>query len=399
MRKITAILPLFLILTGCVYEYNAEVPAKDIDRLVVDGDIKIGEETTVNLSGVRPLGTSAASSSIDFTGASVWVEGEDGTSIDGVSASGVDGKFTVDTRDASPSVRYRLNISIPSRGRNYRTEWLEVQTDSSIDDLYFKVDEDGGSLNFFFDISSKNCKYFRWYFDEEWEYTSEYKATLLYERVKYVDENGREHTGVVYDMPEDMNTYYCWNRKLSTDINMMTTDNMSVNNLVAHKFNTIGFTDKRLSYIYRVSLYFFPVSQEGYDYWTQVKKNSNASGSLFSTVPSEMTGNVICVEDPDERVVGYVDASLQQKKVLYYWDIDNKYYINTTTNEDKALELTGIADESKWTSLYYSGYIPVYPDWGMSGYSGYFWGRGRCVDCTLLGGDKNRPDDWPTSDR
>lgn len=399
MRKLLYKLPLFLALTGCVYGYETVVPEKAVDRLVVDGDIRIGAETVITLGGVRPIGSTSAASTIDFTGAKMWLEGEDGSRIDGEMSVTEAGRFTMDTRNSSYQTRYRLNISIPSRSRSYKSDWLDVQSDSSIDDLYFRAEEDKESLNFFFDISSKSSKYFRWYFDEEWEYMAEYKATLVYIHGKYLDEDGNEHTGRVVDMPADENTYYCWNRKMSTDINMMTTDNMSSNKLEAHKFNSIGFSDQRLSYIYRVSLYFFPVSKDGYDYWMQVKKNSNASGSLFAPVPSELRGNIHCVEDESEMVVGFVDASLQQKKVLYYWDIDNKYYKNPMTNAEKALELTTTSDEDRWTVLYYSGSLPVYPDWGMVGYTGYFWANRRCVDCTALGGDKTRPDDWPTNHR
>ena len=51
------------------------------------------------------------------------------------------------------------------------------------------------------------------------------------------------------------------------------------------------------------------INKEAYVYWETVKKISKSTGSIFDTPPAPIIGNVYCIDDPDERVLGFFEVS------------------------------------------------------------------------------------------
>lgn len=90
-----------------------------------------------------------------------------------------------------------------------------------------------------------------------------------------------------------------------------------------HLFNSLeessGFVEKRLLAKREVGIpllhrYFIIVKQFGlteaaYNYWNNVRKNIDQSGSIFDVPPATVRGNLRNINDPDEVVYGYFAAS------------------------------------------------------------------------------------------
>jgi hypothetical protein len=104
-----------------------------------------------------------------------------------------------------------------------------------------------------------------------------------------------------------------------------------------------------------------------------------------------MAGNIHCISDPSIPVIGYINASEAAKAEMYYDNSKEKFYKNTSSQEFSIIELKPEDFASFWKNgfapfdvIEYPGQPPVYQ-----------WALRRCVDCTILGGTKKKPDGWP----
>ena len=63
-------------------------------------------------------------------------------------------------------------------------------------------------------------------------------------------------------------------------------------NTVYHKLNTIHRTSDKISYLYYTEVKQMSISEEAYNYWSNLQRNSEEIGGIFAPQPSEMIGNI-----------------------------------------------------------------------------------------------------------
>ena len=191
--------------------------------------------------------------------------------------------------------------------------------------------------------------------------------------------------------------YYCWAKSSSRESTLVSTENLSENTIAKQVFRTISRTSKRIMEMYRIDVRMKGISRDGYFFHKTLQANSNTGGSLFAPTPSEMRGNVVCEANPSELVLGYVDVITESLVSTY---IDGRYSkwrrpdeqlflpdFNFNPDDPEAEGFTPL----QWYNMGYSPAI-IPPDSER-----VYWAQVRCVDCTLEGGNKNKPADWPTT--
>jgi len=57
----------------------------------------------------------------------------------------------------------------------------------------------------------------------------------------------------------------------------------------------------------------YSLSSQAYDFWQTAQMQREETGSIFDPVPSNISGNIFNVNDPDELVLGYYSASAVQE--------------------------------------------------------------------------------------
>jgi hypothetical protein len=153
---------------------------------------------------------------------------------------------------------------------------------------------------------------------------------------------------------------------------------------------SMGSSDMRVSYIYSMELTQMAISKEAYIYWENIRKNSDDIGGIFSPQPSEIQGNIKCVSNPSERVLGYISAAVVSKKRKYAYGVDMGIY-----TPPKNCESVNVGPENPVSieELYLTGYdvVSYFEDTNES-----YWVTKRCVDCRVYG-TKNKPAFWPTN--
>lgn len=373
-------------LVSCIYPFEAEYNKDEARKLVVEGDILLGSLSTVKLSYMAFLDEYSPLQMYECT---VRVEDSEGNQYPG-KYNFNSGIYTVDMSrcPASPDVEYRLFIQ-DREGRQYASDWQKPRRAPVIDDVSHELD--GIMVNFNLSVHSNDGEqYFRWYFDEDWEYRVYYNAQYQYVPPTTEEDNPN---GYLVPFTDGENTRYCWKTGSSSALYFTTTKELSIDAVTEKNFYRINKDNQKLSILYAMTVKVESLSEDSYRYWHNLSTNSENVGNLFSPIPSEMRGNIHSLSDPSELVLGFINVSTVSEKRIFVDNEVTKYYdVPWHLEEDEVSQV--IAPED-WKSAYYGKYRmrPISKGEGMD----YYWAPIQCVDCRYQGGTKNRPSWWPNS--
>lgn len=393
-RRITyiALAALSLMAASCIYPFTPD-PEDGSGALVMEGDIFIGEYTSVKISRTMPVDNPRGKQ--DPVSGRVWVEDDAGKVYEGQPDPENPGEFSVDTRDAGPDRLYSLHFLDADSGSEYASEPERVCSPPVIDSLSYILDYGRSRLFVALSMHSLGESFFKWDYVEDWEFHAVYNASLKY-IPPVISPYGRPSNdiGRVEPMIWPENTYYCYKHAVSSQIMTFSTERQTDDRFVDLEFLPIARDDTRLAYLYRIVVNLEPLTKDAYLYWENVKANSDYRGDLFAPNPSELVGNIRCLTHPEELVMGYVNVAQRASKKLIIKREKTMFYKDSTPFEQP--ELVARAD---WLDYYNNGWLPY--TYNMPGdLSETYWARARCVDCTKMkgGGSLVKPDNWPPAE-
>jgi hypothetical protein len=229
--------------------------------------------------------------------------------------------------------------------------------------------------------------YYLWSYKEDWEIHA-----LLWGQwavIQVMDENTGKwvYKTVPNNTSSPDNRYNCWRKDSSNVYLLGTTEKLSENTIRERRILTISNNDDRISVLYRIIVKQHALHKEAYDYFNNQKKNSELTGSIFGSVPSELMGNIRCTSNPDMPVIGYVDVSTASCNDLF---VTNDYF-DSRERDQRALSCR---DPENIATVY-----DIPPDGIIHGWVLFQEPFGfipqSCVDCTFQGGSKRKPENWP----
>lgn len=369
-----------LLLSGCISEYTPKNIENAEGILVVEGIISEGE-TLIKLStsvGIQSQGLTHR----PVTEARLEIESNDGTIFypEKISADGY--QFSIDYLDENKE--YRLTIDYD--GNRYESSFLTPIVSPEIDEVYYIKEKRGDPVKICLSTHNdrETSSYYLWSYREDWEFTAELEAT---HKITY-DEETDESIITPYDLTTSDNIYYCFGRDFSKSFILGSTSKLSSNLIKDQILLEADPTSNRWQSLYRITVKQNAIRKEAHDYFLNLRKNAEGTGSLFAPIPSEMNGNIKCITDPDIPAIGYVDVSSTAKLTQYFSRDDLLYEYPLFLDCDYTISSTE-AD-----SLGYEFYKLVI---GSFGEKFYYYALRTCFDCTRRGGNgKNRPDNWPT---
>lgn len=373
---------LALAAVSCIYPFTPETEDGS-GALVIEGDILIGKETVVQISRTAPIDNPEFGG--DYPSGKVWVEDNAGTVYNGEAVPDTPGKYTVDTRYAPSSREYCLHFIDNDSGKEYVSAFEPVCSAPVIDSLSYNLNYEKQKLNIALSMHSLKESFFKWSYVEDWEYHSDF-----YDEIKYVPPVNWGNGQIVFLKYDDQHTFTCYKHAVSSRIMIFSTENQTDDRFVDLEFLPIDRTDNRISYLYRIVVDLEPLTKDAYLYWDNVKANSDYTGDLFAPNPSELVGNIRCIQDPDELVMGYINVAEIARKHLVVDYIDHCFWKNPN-----GLIETVTLGPSDWRKYYDTeGYLP-YSTVNPGDVSQTYWAPARCVDCRRWGGTLEKPEDWP----
>jgi hypothetical protein len=136
------------------------------------------------------------------------------------------------------------------------------------------------------------CKFYRWDYSETWKF-----------RLPYMVPN---------------NT--CWITNNSNEINIKSTSVLTEDRISRFPLKFISNETDRLAVRYSILVNQYSLNEDEYIYWEKLQSISEEVGSLYDITPSSIPGNIFCIEDPAEQVLGYFSVSAKTSKRIYIDD-------------------------------------------------------------------------------
>ncbi|MDN5203427.1 DUF4249 domain-containing protein [Fulvivirgaceae bacterium BMA10] len=207
---------------------------------------------------------------------------------------------------AQESREYKLQI-ITNDGKTYESLPERVHKAKSQDWPYYELDEKliiqdiGGKkepnlikgINVFTNLpdnETTETAYYRWDIIPTWVY--------------------------IAPLPSDNSPLKtCWvtNDYYFKDI-VLHEDNLGKGNYPKQLFFLPVTGNDKLKHDFSVLIRQFSLSEKAYDFWESLKKQRESVGSIFDPPPFTIKGNIINVNDPDDRVLGYFSVASESEK-------------------------------------------------------------------------------------
>jgi hypothetical protein len=64
----------------------------------------------------------------------------------------------------------------------------------------------------------------------------------------------------------------------------------------------------------------YSLNEDEYQYWDKLQNMSQQVGSLYDIIPSSVSSNVYCLDNPNEKVLGYFSVSSMSSKRIFIKD-------------------------------------------------------------------------------
>jgi Domain of unknown function (DUF4249) len=362
---------------SCKKSYNPAATQVNYKFLVVDGVIvnSIDSPTAIRLSRTVRLTDSTTASSPE-TGATVSVEGKTGEHFLFTEAPG--GVYISVPLILNYSNQYRLKITT-ANGSQYQSDYVTVSQTPAIDSVTWQQQNDV-TINVNTHDPANNTKYYRWDFVETWEYTSTYNRTIA------------ESNGLIYYIDSTNQTYDCWSNDNSTDILLGSTVALSQNVISQEPIALIPQNSDKIGVRYSILVKQYGLTEDAFQYFQILKKNTENLGSIFDAQPTQLSGNIHSITNPSEIVIGFITASSVQEERIF---INNNQLSSwVPVDNGQSCDLINIL-QNPTNYLLYS-----YPDTAYAPYyfttspTGINLVKRSCVDCTTRGGTTTKPSYW-----
>ena len=366
---------------ACKDSFKPEIDNNYKDLLVVNGFINIGGITSIKVG--RSIDLLDTRSSAPEKNAIILVLGEDGSEIKGTTNEL--GECFLPTQNLNLVKKYKLRIILAST-KTYETRFLSSKATPEIENLRFSATDNGFNvlLNTYDD--SNTTKYYNWDYEETWEV-----------RVPFVSTHEFKNSEVVLRDP-NINIQHCWANSSSSTILLGSTARLSQDRVTDAPITFVAGNSIKVAYLYSILVKQYGLTKEAYEYLENLKKNTEQIGGIFDSQPSEMKGNITCVSNPNEQVMGWISAGRMVQKRLFIKASD-KPSASTNWVYVQPCEGVVIPKDSLINYIRANKVIVNEQAWIAPGTLGptlyrYTMSTKDCIDCRLKGSNI-KPSFWP----
>ena len=369
-----------ILAVGCKDSFKPVVSSTYKDLLVVEGYIDIGGITQIKVG--RSIDLLDSRSTAPEKDAQVAIIGEDGSTISGSTAA--NGECTLMTQTLSLAKKYKLRIELFDK-KVYESAFLESKATPEIDNIGFSASETG--FNIVLDTHDPNNanRFYTWDYEETWEV-----------RAPFISTHEFRNSQVVLRDP-NINIQRCWANSSSSVILLGSTARLSQDRITAAPITYVAGNSAKLAYLYSILVRQYGLTKEAYEYLEHMKKNTEQIGGIFDPQPSELKGNLICLSDPKEQVMGWISAGKVAQKRIFIRESDKPVsganWVYPQTCDVKVIPLDSLVQYIRANKHIVNEMIGTPYPGGPLTYR-YTMSDERCIDCRLRGSNI-KPSFWP----
>lgn len=384
MKKLF-IVSLLLMALACREKYIPQLNEPPTGYLVVEGFINSGNGPT-SISISRSTKISSAATIVKETGALVRVENKNNTTNFPLAETSA-GTYTHPQIVLNNAEQYRVYIRTAA-GKEYVSDYSTVRKTPDIDSVSWNRENGGVQIYANTHDNTNNTKFYQFKYDETWEFSSTF-ATML---KVYNDRFGNPHHVGYRDSSNpvyDPKVLRCWKTNIPTNILINTTEKLSNDVVALYPLTYIEPASWKLGILYSINLKQYAISRQAFRFLEQMRKNTEQLGSIFDAQPSDNNGNLHCLSNPAEPVIGFVEVSEEKQKRIFIsaaqvpgWNYDSKCLPEVVVRN--------LPDSIKIKA----GTPTRVAIGGMTGLDYVYFANEVCVDCTIRGVNA-KPIFWP----
>jgi len=200
---------------------------------------------------------------------------------------------------------------VSADGRVYQSDMVEVRTTPPIDTLYYTTDNTEVNIFTATHDPANNTRYYRWDFTETYIYETPRTTNFIYNgSIKYISQR-------VVSRTPDQYINLCYDTDTATSIILNSSAKLARDVINNNPITQIPSVSEKILHRYSILVKQYALTSEAYNFWQNLKKNTEQLGSIFDALPSEVNGNIHCVSNPSEPVIGYMSVcSVSQKRIF-----------------------------------------------------------------------------------
>lgn len=377
------------LLASCIDPYTPDIISSAKRLLVVDGFINPTGISTFILSRSYDIASKTAPPA--ETAAIVTIEQENGPRYP-LQEGTVKGTYTSASLTLDPTKNYRLRI-LTSGGKEYASTFVPVKTTPLIDKVTWQAEDNGLTISVSTHDDQRMTQYYRWEYEETWEIVPPYAPSVEYRNNRIQD--------ITVPYPR-----ICWGLAKSAPINVSSTTRLTQDVVSNYPLRSLPANSDLLYQRYSILVKQYAQTPDEYMYWDLLRKNTEQIGTLFDPLPTQLTGNVRCLNDESELALGYVGAHTMTTKRIFIeraelprsWPVRSGYeacippdtvFLDRPSppKPDPVVILQANFNPA-------SGRLPISPLYNPGGLYGYLASSRLCIDCRLKGAAV-KPSYWP----
>lgn len=306
-NKYIFILLLSLLFSSCAETYVLQSDTYE-EALVVEATITNELKTQeIKLSKTAKLEADGVENE---TGATVSVRDDSGALFPFKEENGI--YVSEFEFQAQPNKKYTLEIKTKD-GKIYQSFNETLTTVNQIESVIPTVITDskegrGVEIRVHNFDPTNNSKYYRYEYDET------YKIIAPVYRQEKLVVTGPQSIEL---RPNDPNTRICYSTKSSNDIILTTTTNLQEDR-VNFPIRFISDQNYIISHRYSILVKQYVQNLESYTFRKTMKEISSSESVLSPKQPGFVSGNIKCMSNPDEKVIGFFEVSSFSSKRIFF---------------------------------------------------------------------------------
>jgi len=377
IKRGSSLLILIITILGCKKPYNPPVIAEPGSYLVVEGTINTGSDSTIfKLS--RTVSISTGNAINPETGAIVTVESNANKSYPLTEIT--KGYYATVGLNLDNTLQYRLRIQTLGKDQ-YLSDFVPVEVSPPIDSIGYTIASNGVNLYVNTHDPTNNIKYYRWDYVETWQFNSEYDSQWI--------SNGK----AIVPRTSSQYVYSCFGNDVSSNIVLGSSAKLTQDIIYQNPLTQVASTSEKLETKYSILVRQYALTGDAYNFWLNVKTNTEDLGSIFDAQPSSAPTNLHDVTNPSTPVIGYISACFVQSKRIFIskaqlplsWIVVYPYNCDVDSNSfgpQVDINLIPLPNSD----------IPI-SYFSTKTKSGYTSSSIECVDCTIRG-TLTQPNFW-----
>ena len=303
-------------LSGCIEEFEADIPSEDTNLLVVEGTICSSQTNKFILSLTKAVNTPDTPPVMVY-GAIVSVRGSDGSEY---RAEETNGTYTCWVDALNPDAEYYLHIE--ADGEVYESEPQKPLRTEEIAEVRGVQNTPDSDIDVLVTpeapFESDRINYYSWTYDETWEVHSDYSTHMYFDvetMTRIFQNNLFPHRG--------------WKDATGSMIAVGASTNYEGQHIQSLKIYDLSHSSDKMYYMYSGLIHQRAISKAEYEYELARRQAGSEMGGLFTPLPSALPTNIHCLTS-HKHVIGFVGCSLNTSEYRFFlspvdYSIDRPY--------------------------------------------------------------------------